>query len=135
MAHGKDKHYWSQLRAVLTAGQWSSPCPAKTPKGVTLSWSELLRKFNKHAKGFTDVAEVASQTQALSILLGADATENVQKDDESDGQLALGGECLLPEERFEEASAGLEVLMKLKASNFDVRFAMFFQMGYFIINV
>jgi hypothetical protein len=51
MALAKDRHYWIQLRLALTAGQWSSPTPAKTPKGIALSWSELFRKFNKHVKG------------------------------------------------------------------------------------
>lgn len=121
MAHGKDKHYWSQLWGALTAGQWSSPTPAKTPKSVPLSWSELLRKFNKHAKGFGEVAEVASQTQALALLLDANAAYNFQNNEESDGCLALGSECMLPEERIEEAAGGFEVLKKLGASNFDVR--------------
>lgn len=124
MANGKDKHYWSQLWAALTAGQWSSPCPAKTPKAIPLSWSELLRKFNKHARGFTEVAEVASQTQALALLLEAIAIENGEKDGQPDGDVSLGGECLLPEERIEEATAGFEVLKKLEASNFDVCGAM-----------
>lgn len=125
MAHGKDKHYWSQLRAALTAGHWSSPTPAKTPKGIPLSWSELLRKFNKHAKGFMEVAEVASQTQALSLLLDANTSENTGDYKESGGCLVLGSECMLPEERIEEATGGLEVLKSMEASNFDVRLMMY----------
>lgn len=136
MAHGKDKYYWSQLRAALTAGQWSSPSPAKTPKGIALSWSELLRKFNKHAKGFKEVAEVASQTQALTLLLDANAAEIIQNDGESDGHLALGTECMLPEERIEEATGGFEVLIKLEASNFDVRLTLYcISEGYSIIHL
>ena len=56
----KDKHYWSQLRGALTAGQWSSNFPAKAPNGSALTWSELFRKFNKHCHGFRDITEVAS---------------------------------------------------------------------------
>ena len=121
MALPKDKHYWSQLRSALTAGHWSSPTPAKTPKGIPLSWSELFRKFNKHVKGFAEVTNVASQTQALGLLLGADSAEGGLICDQSDGCLALGDECALPEERIPEASEGLEVLMTLEASKLNVR--------------
>ena len=122
MAHAKDTHYWTQLRSVLTAGQWDEPLPAKAPKGKSLPWSELLRKFNKHCKGFSDVAEIASQTQALSLLLGAYS----HGDDGNDGSdtdhelLALGDECLLPEERVDEAGVGYEILKNLKCIHFDV---------------
>ncbi|KAG1744916.1 uncharacterized protein EDB91DRAFT_1271102 [Suillus paluster] len=91
MAHPKDKYYWTQLRAALTAGQWSSPAPAKAQNAVTLSWFHLLRKFNKHCKGFQDVAEV----------------------------LDLGDECLLPSERIEEARGGYEILTSLNSNHFD----------------
>ena len=50
MADIKEKHYWEQLQSALTAGQWDSSTPARTPKGVLLSWSELFRKFRKHTK-------------------------------------------------------------------------------------
>src|SRR5260370_21435770 len=65
----KERHYWTQLRAALTAGQWCSPSPAKSTKGDFLSWPELFRKFNKHCVGYKDVAEVASQTHALAKIL------------------------------------------------------------------
>ncbi|KAF9240835.1 hypothetical protein BU15DRAFT_87417 [Melanogaster broomeanus] len=119
MAHAKDKHYWCQLRAALTAGQWSSVSPAKTPNGYPLSWSELLRKFNKHCKGFRDVAEVASQTQALSILLGANATNEDQLGSEPDDEFRLGYECILLPERMEEATGGCETLKKLESKYSD----------------
>ncbi|EGO23192.1 hypothetical protein SERLADRAFT_439938 [Serpula lacrymans var. lacrymans S7.9] len=118
MAHAKDKHYWFQLRATLTAGQWSAQYPAKAPNGTALSWSELLRKFKKHCKGFTEVAEVASQTQALALLLGANSTDEDQLGDEH-SILVLGNDCILPEERIEEASAAYESLQKLNSTNFD----------------
>jgi hypothetical protein len=121
MALAKDKHYWSQLRSALTAGQWSSPTPAKTPKGEALSWSELFRKFNKHVKGWTDVTHIASQTQALALLLEADSLEVALKGDQPGGYLDLGDECILLEERIPEASGGFEVLMKLESLRLNVR--------------
>jgi hypothetical protein len=121
MALAKDKHYWSQLRSALTAGQWSSPIPAKTPKGLALSWSDLFRKFNKHVKGFSEVTHIASQTHALALLLGADSQERDLEDNRSDGKLALGDECILLEEHIPEAIEGLETLMKLDVSRLNVR--------------
>jgi hypothetical protein len=123
MAHAKDVHYWTQLRSALTGGQWTVSSPAKTPHGAPLSWSELLRKFNKHCHGFADVAEIASQTQALTLLLLA----NSQDDDGDDtggvgcGYLALGGECVLAEERVAEARTCYEALKSMECFNFDVR--------------
>ncbi|KAF9467554.1 hypothetical protein BDZ94DRAFT_1155674 [Collybia nuda] len=121
MSHQKDKHYWTQLRSALAAGQWSVQYPARAPNGIALSWSELFRKFNKHCRGFNDVSEIASQTQALALLLAANSKDEDQ-DDAVEGvqyPLNLGAECILPEERVEEASAGYEVLKRLESSNFD----------------
>jgi hypothetical protein len=122
MAATKDKHYWNQLRGALTSGQWSSQYPAKTPAGVALSWSELLRKFNKHCRGFSDVAEVASQTHALALLLSANYPDDDQDDvtRSEENALDLGNECLLAEERRDEARSGYDALKKLESSNFDV---------------
>ena len=121
MAHGKDRHYWAQLRAALTAGVWSSSAPAKTPNGYFLSWSELIRKFNKHCAGFQDVAEIASQTQALSIWLSANAVDEDQLGSEPDGQFRLASECMLLPECIQEATAGYEALKKLQSTRSDVR--------------
>ncbi|KAF9005198.1 hypothetical protein BDQ17DRAFT_1354012 [Cyathus striatus] len=74
----KEKHYWAQLRAALSAGAWFSPSPARAPNGQLLSWSELFRKFNKHCHGFKHVSEVASYTQALAILLAANFDDEDQ---------------------------------------------------------
>lgn len=126
-ANAKDKYYWTQLRAALTSGQWASASPAKALNGTPLSWSELLRKFNKHCNGFSDVAEIASQTQALALLLAAsESTQLKDRDLDGDrasplGPLALGEECVLPEERQEEARAGYEALRKLDSASADVR--------------
>ena len=122
MAHGKDRHYWAQLRTALTAGVWSSSSPAKTPKGYFLSWSELIRKFNKHCAGFKDVAEIASQTQALNIWLSADTLDEDQLGSEPDGQLRLASECILLPEHAQEPTEGYQVLKKLQSTRSDVRF-------------
>lgn len=121
MSLPRDRYYWAQLRLALTSGQWSSKHPAKALNGNALSWSELFRKFNKHCRGFQDVAQVASQTHALALLLGANSRDD---DQDGDGEgiypLELGEECVLLEERIEEAKVGYEVLKGLKSSNFDV---------------
>ncbi|KAL0569229.1 hypothetical protein V5O48_012743 [Marasmius crinis-equi] len=121
MSNPKERHYWTQLRAALTAGQWSSSQPAKAPNSVPLSWSELFRKFNKHCKGYSDVAEVASQTYALSLLLIANSRNEDQDEPvrSEEYPLDLGDECILPEERIQEAKEGYEILKKLESSNFD----------------
>lgn len=122
MTSAKDRHYWRQLRETLTAGRWDDKSPARTPNGSPLSWSELLRKFNKHCVGYTDVAELASQTQALALLLSANASDRSLDGNEvsTRGALMLGSECMLPEERIEEGITGYSALKKLE-SNFDVR--------------
>ncbi|KAG8215730.1 hypothetical protein J3R82DRAFT_7623 [Butyriboletus roseoflavus] len=119
MVHGKDRHYWAQLRAALTAGLWASPVPAKDPNGYTLSWSRLIHKFSKHCRGFQDLAEITSQTQALSILLSANTVDEDQLGSEPDGQLRLASECMLLPERIQEATAGYEVLKKLQSTRSD----------------
>ncbi|PCH34790.1 hypothetical protein WOLCODRAFT_139578 [Wolfiporia cocos MD-104 SS10] len=121
MANAKDKHYWKQLRETLTAGRWDHSFPAKTPNGAPLSWSELIRKFNKHCIGQTSVSELASQLQALSLLISANSSDRSLDANEisSHGPLALGQECILPEERMEEALAGYNALKKQQTSNSD----------------
>lgn len=63
------------------------------------------------------MAEVASQTQALALLLGGGVDGDGDGDD-GEG-LEVGGECLLLEERREEARVGYEGLKLLNATNFD----------------
>ncbi|OBZ73220.1 hypothetical protein A0H81_06881 [Grifola frondosa] len=129
MAQTKSQHYWRQLRSTLTAGKWDAPHPAKAPNGAPLSWSELLRKFNKHCTGSKDVAELASQTQALSLLLAANSRDRSLDGNELSerGPLSLGEECMLPEERLEEAVAGYDSLKQLESASSDsVRVALAF---------
>ncbi|THU76550.1 hypothetical protein K435DRAFT_770978 [Dendrothele bispora CBS 962.96] len=122
----KERHYWSQLRAALTAGQWLSSSPAKAPNGSPLPWSELFRKFNKHCRGFADVAQVASSTQALAVLLAASSKSKNEDQDEwvpesKEGMYAmeLGEECILPAERKKAGIEGYEALKQLESANFD----------------
>ncbi len=122
MSTTKDKFYWSQLRAALTSGQWSSPSPSKALNGTALSWSGLFRKFNKHCKGYEDVTEVASQTHALALLLAASSKDDDQDDAPRTGEysLELGDESVLAEERKGEAQTGYDILKKSESSNFNV---------------
>lgn len=134
MSNPKERHYWAQLRSALTSGQWRSPHPARTPNGTPIPWPELLRKFNKHCRGYSDIAEVAAQTQALCLLLGAryaDDDEHILLPELGSGSgdfVELGVEevGVLAEERIEEAMVGYNVLKSLEASKFDVRVCKFF---------
>jgi hypothetical protein len=119
MAQTKDKHYWSQLRVALTAGSWGSPHPAKAFKGGPISWTDLLRKFKKHCHGFSDVSEIANQTQALALLVAGGPTDR-----ELDGigyhheeLLVLGTESVVADEHAAEAELGYKILRGLEAEN------------------
>lgn len=112
MALTKDKHYWTQLRTAITAGQWDSDFPGKDTNGKTLNWANLLRKFNKHCHGQDEFAEVVSQTHHLYLQLAAG-----QKNSDIHGSqrsqtspLDLGDDTILPEERQQEGQAGYDVL-------------------------
>ena len=122
MAHPKDVHYWGQLRTALTSGSWDAPYPGKAPNGSLLSWSELLRKFNKHCHGYTDVAELASQTQALSLLVeaGVDARAAEGGQEGIAEPLTLGEECILPQGRRDEVSSGYTTLKALRSADEEV---------------
>lgn len=117
MSNPKERHYWSQLRTALTAGQWGSSFPAKAPNGAPIPWSELFRKFNKHCKGFRDVAEVASQTQILGTLLATDIEDEDVIGNTVRPPLFVENESILLEERTEGALAGYELLKGLESSN------------------
>jgi hypothetical protein len=124
MAQTKDKHYWTQLRTALTGGSWGSPTPAKAFKGTPISWTELLRKFNKHCHGYADVSEIANQTQALALLVAAGPTDGELDGDHYDVDiLALGAEGVVAGEHADEARGGFEALKGLESvhANSDVR--------------
>lgn len=121
MAQVKPQHYWRQLREVLTAGKWDARMPAKDYSGRPVSWSDLLRKFHKHCPGHPDVAELASQTQALSLLLSANEDGLDGNACDAEGVLVLGEECMLAEERIQEGLAGYNTLKQLDATRSDVR--------------
>lgn len=117
MALTKDKHYWTQLRTVITAGQWDSEQPGKDLKGYALDWANLLRKFNKHCPGQNEFAEVVSQTHHLYLQLAASqqksTTDGSQHSQPS--PLDLGDEILLPEERQQEGQAGYDTLKAMQS--------------------
>lgn len=116
MSNPKERHYWTQLRSALTAGQWRSPTPAKAPNGALLPWSELFRKFNKHCKGFKEVADVAEMTRVLGSFVAKDRMED--EDVTGNGMrlpLDAGEECLLDAGR--EMNVNYERLKSLPESN------------------
>jgi hypothetical protein len=88
-----------------------------------IPWHELFRKFNKHCKGFQDVAEIAAQTQALGSLLAA-----YNKDEETDGTkegptypLDLVDDCLVEAGRKDDAKSRYEALQQIQVAKLDVR--------------
>lgn len=109
MALAKDKHYWTELRTAITAGQWDSNTPGKDQGSRTLNWANLLRKFNKHCPGQNEFAEVVSQTQHLHLQLAAGQQKSTT-DSSSASPLDLDDETILPEERQQEGQAGYNVL-------------------------
>ncbi|KIJ47909.1 hypothetical protein M422DRAFT_45616 [Sphaerobolus stellatus SS14] len=127
MANPKGSFYTTQLYVALTAGDWASDTPSRSIRRGFLSWPELLRKFRKHRLDAHEVAEVASHTQALSLLLiraQNTSPEALDGDQTHPAEpLTLGEECLLPEERKEEARSGYNELQKL-AKNETVHLAL-----------
>jgi hypothetical protein len=116
MSNPKERHYWYQLRLVLTGGQWRSAQPAKTPNGTILPWSELFRKFNKHCQGCKDVADVAEMTRVLGSFLIKDRAED--EDVVGNGVKLVvdaGDECAL--EPSEVLSVNYERLKNMQQSN------------------
>lgn len=70
----------------------------------------------------SDAPEAASQTHYLSLLLSAtnQTTDNIIDTEEYFNQFKLGDECVLPEERREEAQKAYDTLLRLESSD-DVR--------------
>ena len=112
MSLTRDKHYWTQLRTAITAGQWDSNVPGKDLKGSVLNWANLLRKFNKHCPGQNEFAEVVSQTHHLHLQLTAGQRKQTIDNSQISltSPLDLGNEVILPEERQREGQAGYDVL-------------------------
>jgi len=112
MALTKDKHYWTQLRTVITAGQWGSDSPGRDPKGKALNWADLLRKFNKHCPGHNEFAEVVSQTHHLHLQLAASQQKSAIGGSKriQTSPLGLCDDTILPEERQQEGQVGYDVL-------------------------
>jgi hypothetical protein len=125
MAYPKDKHYWTQLRTALTGGSWGSSSPAKAFNGASITWTELLRKFDKHCRGYIDVSVIANQTQALALLVAGGPNDDELDGNEQyiEGSLTLGTESVVAEEHANEARVGFEALRSLESehANSDVR--------------
>ena len=138
MAQTKDKHYWTQLRAALTGGFWGSSTPAKNFKGSPITWTELLRKFDKHCHGYTDVSQIANRTQGLALHIAGTHTEGELDGDDKSGEdsLALGTESVVVGEYADEARVGFEVLKNLESeySNSDVRLQLSFLHSLALLN-
>jgi hypothetical protein len=120
MAATKEKHYAAQLYAALTSGSWSASFPGKDWKGSLLSWPEVFRKFKKHNPELSEFAEVASQLHALSLWLSTNSKVGDNEDGDQKapyGSLALGQECVLPEERKAEAEEALNALQVMKTTD------------------
>ena len=125
IAYPKDKHYWTQLRTALTGGSWGSSFPAKAFNGTSISWTELLRKFDKHCRGYNDISVIANQTQALALLVAGGPNDDELDGNEQyiEGSLALGTESVVAAEHTNEARVGFEALRSLESehANSDVR--------------
>ncbi|KAF8530061.1 hypothetical protein BU17DRAFT_72839 [Hysterangium stoloniferum] len=126
MANAKATFYTTHLYLALIAGNWTSELPSRAIRKGGLDWPELLRKFRKHRPEAGDIAEVASYTQALSLLLLRSqfgSPEALDGYTDPTEPLQLGAECSLPDERKDEARMGYELLQKLNESE-SVRLAL-----------
>ncbi|KAL5501019.1 hypothetical protein ACEPAH_9406 [Sanghuangporus vaninii] len=126
MTDFKWTHYWKQIQAALIAGHWNSSNPGKAPNGTLLPWSELFRKAKKHSK-HSDVPEAALQTYFLSQLLSTTkaAVRDVEEKSQIDGDgFGLGDECILLQERREDALKVYEDLQQLNSSDEYVKQAL-----------
>ncbi|KAG8875781.1 hypothetical protein FRB97_004721 [Tulasnella sp. 331] len=119
LANPKGAHYEHEVQAALCRGAWADSSPSATPKGVPVSWDELLRKYRKHCQA-TDLSEVASQTQAISLLVAASHASGSLSPASLDSDCAnqedifsSRGECSVSEERIGEAKAALKSLDSL----------------------
>ncbi|KAG8935289.1 hypothetical protein FRC01_003040 [Tulasnella sp. 417] len=123
-ANYKAAHYEQELNAALCRGAWAESSPAKTHKGVAISWSELLRKHQKHCKA-NGLATVAQETRDLSLLLVASgpAPTSFSPSDfdfdcsESDNVFNRGDEYVLFGERQASAKQILATLLKADATD------------------
>ncbi|CCO30293.1 hypothetical protein BN14_04320 [Rhizoctonia solani AG-1 IB] len=119
-------HYAKQLEGALCRGAWLDSTPTKDYKGYTINWEETFRKFKKHCPGNDAYATVAVQTQTLATLLlrpepsssGGPAQakltpEGLDGDSDTAGApfaLNIWPECLIPEDKREEARMALVAL-------------------------
>ncbi|KAG8942346.1 hypothetical protein FRC04_003798 [Tulasnella sp. 424] len=129
-ANYKAVHYEHELNAALCRGAWAESSPAKTHKGVPISWSELLRKYQKHCKS-PNIIAVAQQTRDLSLLLvasGPTPTAFSPADfdldcSESDNVFNRGEEYILSDERQASAKPILAALLEADGGDSGVLLA------------
>ncbi|KAG9047132.1 hypothetical protein FS837_002963 [Tulasnella sp. UAMH 9824] len=129
-ANYKAAHYEHELNAALCRGAWAESSPAKTHKGVAISWSELLRKHQKHCKA-NGLTTVAQETRDLSLLLvasGPTPTSFSAADfdfdcSESENVFNRGEEYILFSERQASAKQILATLLKADATDDGVLLA------------
>ncbi|GJJ14235.1 hypothetical protein Clacol_008498 [Clathrus columnatus] len=121
MNNPKAQFYTNQLYSALTAGEWSSDFPSKGLRKGNLSWSELLRKFRKHRPDALEVAEIASHTQSLCLLLSRSNPPTLESLDDDrtipHEPLSLGDECLLQEDQKEGCLLGYQSLKNITPSD------------------
>ncbi|CDZ96999.1 Tetratricopeptide repeat-containing domain [Phaffia rhodozyma] len=67
----KAVHYYAQLDQALSRGAWADENVAVSPKQDVLPWTELTRKWDKHAHGGTTsiTTLLASHLRSLSLYL------------------------------------------------------------------
>ncbi|KAL5638932.1 hypothetical protein ACGC1H_003335 [Rhizoctonia solani] len=118
----KAHHYAKQLEGALCRGAWLESTPTKDYKGYAIGWEETFRKFKKHCPGHDAFATVAVQTQTLATLMLREqpsdgqlrlTSEGLDGDADTDGapfSLHLWPECLIPEDKREEARMALVAL-------------------------
>ncbi|KAF8752891.1 Tetratricopeptide repeats protein [Rhizoctonia solani] len=122
----KAYHYAKEIEGALCRGAWLESTPIKDYKGYAISWEETFRKFKKHCPGHDAYATVAVQTQTLATLLlrpepsSNDGPPQVKLTPEGlDGDSDTAGapfslnmwpECLIPEDKREEARMALVAL-------------------------
>ncbi|KAJ1303827.1 hypothetical protein OPQ81_008249 [Rhizoctonia solani] len=122
----KSHHYAKQLEGALCRGAWLESTPTKDYKGNSIDWEETFRKFKKHCPGHEAFATVAVQTQTLATwLLRPEQSpdggppqpkltpEGLDGDSDTAGapfSLHLWPECLIPEDKREEARMALVAL-------------------------
>ncbi|KIY62652.1 hypothetical protein CYLTODRAFT_426757 [Cylindrobasidium torrendii FP15055 ss-10] len=119
----KPAHYLLQVQLVLTSGTFTdeNAFPAKDAKGYPISWTELLRKFDKHCTGehYAGIGLVARSVWQLSRAIAASEGDGpTEGEQETLYKLDPGATCILHgEKRKEQAREAYESIKKLPKSD------------------